>query len=730
MTRPKSDSRRRREASTSAGAPQRAAWIAPVAIVLTVGYLLVFYVVRLPDLDGASRAEAVQGIVLLPDEVAKQWLGDPAQFALGDRLRVLVPAVAFFAVCGLVGFAALEVIGALGGLAPLEQIFFSASTGCGLVALYTLLVGLAGGLHWRATFLTPLLGAIAWGLLRLRQTGLWRVARSPDSGNAGRDDDARSWLWWAVPFVVAIAIGGALTPVEFDVREYHLQVPKEFYQSGRITFLPHNVYGNMPLGSEMLPLAAMVAVGDWWFGALVGKAMIALAAPLAALGLLAAGRRFVSTRAGVIAALVYISTPWIARVSTLGLVEGFSSLYLWGTVYAVLIWWRDEHGTNSSRLLLAGFLAGSAAACKYPNVLYVLIPAFLVVVVRARRQADSAAGSSAVSDSERPPSFGWLRPVAAFVLAASVACGPWFVKNWVLTGNPIYPLAYGIFDGSTRDAELHAQWQRAHRPPGFGPVPLLESAANVSWRSAWINPLVLPLAILGVATSCYRRLSVGLTAYALFVLTIWWLFTHRIDRFWIPVMPVLALLAGLAVSPGAIVPWRWPIKAVIAGCLALNLILILGGGAGDIAYFVSVERLLKDPTRVHVGHQFLNENLTEDDVLLTVADAEVFDLRMPVLYNTVFDRDRFESLMADRTTDERRQALADLGVKYVAVAWTEVERYRSPGNYGFTDYIQPALFEELVQTGVLAPALALVDEQQRPLRYQIFPVPGASSASK
>ena len=75
---------------------------------------------------------------------------------------------------------------------------------------------------------------------------------------------------------MAIAIGGALTPVEFDVREYHLQVPKEFYQSGRISFLPHNVYGNMPLGSEMLPLAAMVATDDWWFGALVGKAMIAL----------------------------------------------------------------------------------------------------------------------------------------------------------------------------------------------------------------------------------------------------------------------------------------------------------------------------------------------------------------------------------------------------------------------------------------------------------------------
>ncbi len=306
-----------------------------------VGYLALFFLAPLRDLDGASRAEAVQHILLLPDQVAAQWLGDPPEFAIADRLRVLVPAALLLAVCALVGFAALDAIGALGELTALEQFFFSSCTGCGVVSLYTLLVGLAGGLQWRALFLAPVIGAVAWGLMRLWQLRQSRTTRSPDSDYLD-DADARRWLWWAAPFMAVIAVGGALTPVEFDVREYHLQVPKEFYQSGQISFLPHNVYGNMPLGSEMLPLAAMVALADWWFGALVGKAMIAFAAPLTMLGLLAAGQRFVSTRTGVVAALVYISTPWIARVSTLGLVEGFSSLYLWGTVYAVLIWWRDD----------------------------------------------------------------------------------------------------------------------------------------------------------------------------------------------------------------------------------------------------------------------------------------------------------------------------------------------------------------------------------------------------
>ena len=61
-----------------------------------------------------------------------------------------------------------------------------------------------------------------------------------------------------VPPVAFVLLAAVLPPADFDVREYHLQVPKEWLQAGRIEFLPHNVYGNMPLGAEMQALLAMV----------------------------------------------------------------------------------------------------------------------------------------------------------------------------------------------------------------------------------------------------------------------------------------------------------------------------------------------------------------------------------------------------------------------------------------------------------------------------------------
>ena len=35
------------------------------------------------------------------------------------------------------------------------------------------------------------------------------------------------------------------------------------------------------------------------------------------------------------------------------------------------------------------------------------------------------------------------------------------------------------------------------------------------------------------------------------------------------------------------------------------------------------------------------------------------------------------------------------------MSWREIDRYRSPGNYGITDFIQPQVFDDLVAAGVL-----------------------------
>src|SRR5205809_404472 len=53
-------------------------------------------------------------------------------------------------------------------------------------------------------------------------------------------------------------------PNGYDVLEYHLQVPREWYELGRIVPLQHNVFSFLPFNVEMHYLLAMHLRGGPW----------------------------------------------------------------------------------------------------------------------------------------------------------------------------------------------------------------------------------------------------------------------------------------------------------------------------------------------------------------------------------------------------------------------------------------------------------------------------------
>jgi hypothetical protein len=523
-----------------------------------------------------------------------------------------------------------------------------------------------------------------------------------------------------------------LPPWDFDVREYHLQVPKEWYQQGNVDFLPHNVYGNMPLGAEMHAVLGMCfwpGQQAWWWGALIGKTVIACFAPLTALSLLAAGRRFASRTAGVVAALVFLSTPWIVHVSISGLVEGAFAFYAFATLHAMMLWSTDSgledgassHRSRRGRLLLAGFLAGSAVACKYPALLFVLAPAVAWCAVGARAESPSSGQRDEGHSSARAALAARRRTIGTLLLAAACGCGLWLGKNWGLTGNPVYPLLFG---GQTRTAERTEQWNRAHRVPPdqrgqrYSVSQAIDAITRVGWRSPRQSAILIPLSLAALLvvvnhrrqkrdssareeapSDSQQRLIVACAAFALFLLVMWWLVTHRIDRFWVPALPALAMLAGIGASWTTARPWREVLAGVLVCGLTANFLLVIG--QHPHRYLVSLETLRIDepaepngPSRVHPAHRYLNANIAPKGCVLLVGGAQPFDLELPVLYNTCFDESIFERLFKGRTRRQRREALDEHGITHVLLNWSEIDRYRSPGNYGFTDYVTRSLVRD------------------------------------
>jgi len=653
---------------------------------------------------------------VLVTDLMEMWVGgDWTRVAIADRVPIWGLAAWWTVLAWATGYLLLAKRIAK-CCVPLECFVFYWGVGLHILSLAVLAVGLCGGLAYQLfwfslSILVVLLGVVSW-LRRRREGAPWpRGARWP------------AVLWQLSGFTVPVlllALLSVLPPWEFDVREYHLQVPKEWYQAGRIGFLAHNVYGNMPLGAEMHALGAMVLWGGqrgWWYGALAGKVLIGSFAILGALAIAVLLRGEGHPQAARLGALIYLSTPWILHVSTVGLIEGAWAAYY---ILAVVALWKAikqdrapgtaEHQSQENctsdwhqRLLsprntwyaLAGVLAGAASACKYPALVLVVIPMAVATFCFA-------------------PANRYRRTIV-FLCVALASVSPWYLKNLVLTGNPTYPFLYGWFGGPGWDEATSRRFVQAHGPPidghghRFSLHQVWDSIRDIGWESDKLSVLLGGFAILGCLRQQPGRLRRLLSLLLVMDFAAWWLLTHRYDRFFVPCFSLIAVWSGLGTEFGAhITAWRRFVAVLITFGVALNCLVVSTGRlTGDNRMFVALEELRRDERhllRTHPAHLYLNDHVPPGAAALVIGDAQVFDIEVPVFYHTCWNKSWWEIWMKDRTTAERRSVLREHKISHVFFHWAEIARYRSPGNYGFSEYVsQQSVHEEFVKAGLLRP---------------------------
>ena len=619
----------------------------------------------------------------------------------------------------------------------IERFYWTQVTGVAIWGTFTLLLGLMGALYplvfWLVGF-APLILELATRKKQPTDVGKKALPAKQHWSGLGITCSIA-----VAPFLLAMLLGALLPSTDFDVREYHLGGAKEFYQRGRVEMLPHDVYTSFPFLTEMLCLSGMVLKRDWFTGAQVGQVVLAAFAPLTALGLFVAARRWLGTTAAWFAVLIHLTCPWTYRISIIAYAEGGLACFLFATFFAAL---RSIEATDPRTVrrwtLLAGLLAGAAASCKYPAVLTVVIPLGIMLLF------GQLWPRLPLSPPPPRPLSHLLRHGLLFTLGVLTTFGPWLGKNLCETGNPVYPLLYSVFGGADWDEASNAKWKAGHPLPlkditglGWLARDTKDRLWDVFLGSDWQSGLYLALVVAAVMAIWQARppqpgrlashsvLLLGF-GYFLWLFWTWQYFTHRIDRFWVPMLPICSLLAGAGLaslwdSVHDFLPnrtrevyflLRSPIALSVLAMVLFNLTLATSGLGGNNAYLMEFEAFhQKFKTRCVAYVESLN--LTPTDKVLFVGEAELFDAKFPYEYNTVFDHSIFEQdcsaaqpgiPSAEQTLRPAKEILDAWharGITYVVVNWSEILRYRT--TYGYTDFVHPSRFKTLVDAGVLIP---------------------------
>lgn len=443
---------------------------------------------------------------------------------LGIALARVAVALGWVSAGGAVGSALLPEW----ELGRLERMALRAAAGLGALGIFFHLFGMVVGLSgW-------LVGLALAGIIVLR----WRawLAWWTDAGDLTRVLRESGVVGWAIAAGIGTILLATLTlalapPLRFDALVYHLTLPRLFLQDARIEFAPGNVFWGMPQTGETLFLLGMALAGES-AAAAIGWAIGAIAI----LGALGTGARLFDSTTGWVSAAALMSGATLSRSLAWGYVDWLVLLFGWAFLVC-LIGWRAQHTSHS--ILWAGVFAGLAVGTKYTAGL--LAPAGALVIWWDHRGREE---------------WPW-KPMLRFAMGAGLASLFWWGRNFLATGNPLYPL---LFPTEWMDP-IRLAFYQSHTPWGdWRDVVLLPwRATQVGVEGgpgygASIGPLLLGLiglALVGrfeepgkITSGVSTSALVGVVGLAIWAIAARTSALLNQTRLYFAVFPALVVLAG------------------------------------------------------------------------------------------------------------------------------------------------------------------------------------------
>jgi hypothetical protein len=398
-----------------------------------------------------------------------------------------------------------------GDFDPAARLGLHGLAGLASLGLLTLPIGLLSkGLQWGILPIVALsLVGLALFTRDLKGHPIWFVR--PEGG------------WALAPLVLGIALlfslMGVLAPSDsndWDSLAYHLAVPKMWLQQGQITFVSFIHHSNFPLTVDGLFIWGLT-----WGGQHGAKAFTWVFGLLTLLTLFGLARQRYDAKAGWWAALAFGTIPvvvWLSGTAYIDVPNGaFAGL---GILFTA---WLIAEPEQRRFAWLAGIFLGFAAGSKYTGL-----------------QTIAACGAIllAFGLARRDVAGGFKNAVLVAGLAVLISA-PWYVRNVVNTGNPVYPFFYSILGGknwSPYNARIYS-----HEQQTFGAGRAAPSAEQPDYARNPLDPVRFGHAVLGLAYQPGRYINpgqimgfglpmgaMGVTTLAALLL---WMFSGRMSRF-------------------------------------------------------------------------------------------------------------------------------------------------------------------------------------------------------
>jgi len=313
-------------------------------------------------------------------------------------------------------------------------------------------------------------------------------------------------------------------PTAFDATMSHLPSAKAYAQNHGLIFLPFIRFSLFPQINEML-FSLMLILSDDVAAQLVQFLMMGLVA----LGLYAWGQRLFNSRVGCWAAALWISSPLVLWAGSSAYIDIGLACFIFFGVYAFSNWMDSD---ETHWLIISAAFLGFAAAAKYSALFFLALLGLILVFKEIKKRR--------------------FRQIALFTTIAALIAGPWYLRTYYYTGNPVSPFSPHIFgDGFFSENEVHTIIKDL--TPLYGTEKTFKNVLLLPWNLTFKSTLfhaealitsmyLLALPLVFFFSMVHSRIRMFLILIVLYV--VFWFSSSQDLRYLIPIFPFLSLVVA------------------------------------------------------------------------------------------------------------------------------------------------------------------------------------------
>ncbi len=501
--------------------------------------------------------------------------------------------------------------------------------------------------------------------------------------------------WFAVGATLFPLLCPALSPpINYDTLEYHIGVLPHYFESGRVTPIPHVFYSAQPLATEMIYFLGAILEGTprgLSSGILNWMSLVMLVALLCVL----LRRMRVPREIVPWSVLLLLAHPVIFKLELDRLSDLTGAVFLMAGLLA-LIRARRYFSSPVRTLAYVGLMAGGAISSKWTNAgttAAILTCVGLSYVLRNSRSTRAAKSNST-----------FVLQFFGFTIGVAVPLIPWMIWLWIRAGNPFAPFAASIFPTESWSPEQLDFLLFTHAPLSLLSVDYFSSLLK-RLGSFSLGPPIFALACglalihLRLQVTAAQQLAapraprlhpiviarlLPILAGAVIAFLFWGRLQQSADRFLAPVFA-----AGVVVFAAATIPIQRVLSRRRAVWLALLPVLmslpywipqqtgLRGMPYADYATGRISTRGFLEVTLGSTVDMFEEANrLPETSRILAIGEARRYYFQRLITLASVFDNHPIRAFIeAAKSADDLRNKIREAGYTHLLVNEYELGRW-------------------------------------------------------